>query len=322
MSSTEAVRARFDFDRLRPWLPLFTLVGLMLVVGVTQPEFLTPNYLVQLAGDSATLFVLAAGVSFTIMLGGIDLSIQSMASLASVLIALTIGRIGYGSFVLVLLVGALSGWAGGMAHVKLKIPSFIATLAVGGVLAGVALVISHERSITLSEDERAYLWWTTGAFFGVPREVMIAAVLLIIGDFVQRRTRFGRYSAAIGAGEAAAYASGVKVDRQKVIAFILSSAFAAFAGVLLTGRLMSGSPTLANEQLLPAIAAVVVGGTAITGGVGSIWRTLVGALIIAVIRAGMTFVGVNIFAQQIVFGAVLILSVAITIDRSKIPIVK
>jgi len=138
MSSAEAARARFDFDRLRPWLPLLTLVGLMLIIGVTQPEFLTPNNLIQLAGDTATLFVLAAGVSFAIMLGGIDLSIQAMASLASVLIALTIARIGYGSFVLALLVGALSGWAGGMAHVKLKIPSFIATLAVGGVLAGVA----------------------------------------------------------------------------------------------------------------------------------------------------------------------------------------
>ena len=120
MSSAEQAPARFDFDRVRPWLPLLTLVGLMLVIGVTQPEFLTPNYLIELAADTATLFVLAAGVSFTIMLGGIDLSIQAMASLASVLIALTIGRIGYGSFVLVLLVGALSGWAGGMAHVKLK----------------------------------------------------------------------------------------------------------------------------------------------------------------------------------------------------------
>ena len=117
-------------------------------------------------------------------------------------------------------------------------------------------------------------------------------------------------------------ASGVKVDRQKVFAFVLSAAFAALAGVILAGRLASGSPTLAAELLLPSIAAVVVGGTAITGGVGSIWRTLVGALIISVVRIGMTFLGVNIFAQNIVFGAVLIAAVAITIDRSKIPIVK
>ena len=136
------------------------------------------------------------------------------------------------------------------------------------------------------------------------------------------RTRFGRYSAAIGAGEAAAYASGVKVGRQKVLALTLSGAFAGLAGVVLAGRLSSGSPTLANELRPPAIAAVVVGGTAITGGVGSIWRTLVGALIISVVRIGMTFVGVNIFAQQIVFGVVLMMAVAITIDRSKIPIVK
>ena len=116
---------------------------------------------------------------------------------------------------------------------------------------------------------------------------------------------FGRYSAAIGAGEPAAYASGVKVNRQKVIAFVLSGGFAALAGVVLAGRLASGSPTLAAELLLPSIAAVVVGGTAITGGVGSIWRTLVGALIISVVRIGMTFLGVNIFAQNIVFGVVL-----------------
>ena len=112
------------------------------------------------------------------------------------------------------------------------------------------------------------------------------------------------------------------VDRQKVFAYILSASFAALAGVILAGRLSSGSPTLASELLLPSIAAVVVGGTAITGGVGSIWRTLVGALIISVVRIGMTFLGVNIFAQNIVFGAVLIAAVAITIDRSKIPIVK
>ena len=135
--------------------------------------------------------------------------------------------------------------------------------------------------------------------------------------------RFGRYSAAIGAGEPAAYASGVKVDRQKVIAFVLSG------GLRRARRRHPRRPPrqrLADARrtscCCPSIAAVVVGGTAITGGVGSIWRTLVGALIISVVRIGMTFLGVNIFAQNIVFGAVLIAAVAITIDRRKIPIVK
>jgi ribose transport system permease protein len=309
-------------DRVRQWLPLATLVLLIAVVGAVQPGFLQPTTLLQLAGDTAVLFILATGVTFVIMLGGIDLSIQSMASLASVIVALTITRLGYGAFVLAVAVGAVVGLLSGLAHVRLKIPSFIATLAMGGVLFSMALVISREQSITLEDAQRGYQTWITGTILGVPSVIVTGIVVLALAHLLQSRTRFGRYSAAIGAGEPAAYASGVKVNRQKVFAFMLSAAFAALAGVILAGRLASGSPTLAAELLLPSIAAVVVGGTAITGGVGSIWRTLVGALIISVVRTGMTFLGVNIFAQNIVFGAVLIAAVAITIDRSKIPIVK
>jgi ribose transport system permease protein len=195
-------------------------------------------------------------------------------------------------------------------------------LAMGGVLFSSALVLSKERSITLDEAGRAYQAWITGQAVGLPNVIFVGLLVLAIAHVLQAHTRFGRYSAAIGAGEPAAYASGVKVGRQKIFAFVLSAAFAALAGVVLAGRLASGSPTLAAELLLPSIAAVVVGGTAITGGVGSVWRTLVGALIISVVRIGMTFLGVNIFAQNIVFGAVLIAAVAVTIDRTKIPIVK
>ena len=164
--------------------------------------------------------------------------------------------------------------------------------------------------------------WITGKALGIPNVIVVGLIVLVVAHVLQARTRFGRCSAAIGAGEPAAYASGVQVSQTKVIAFVLSSTFAALAGVVLAGRLASGSPTLAAELLLPSIAAVVVGGTAITGGVGSIWRTLIGALIISVVRIGMTFLGVDIFAQNIVFGVVLIAAVAITIDRTKIPIVK
>jgi ribose transport system permease protein len=309
-------------DRLRQWLPLITLVVLVALVGALQPVFLQPATLLELAGDTAVLFILATGVTFVIMLGGIDLSLQSMASLASVVVALTLSSLGYGAFFLAVGIGAIAGLLSGLAHTRLRIPSFIATLAMGGVLFSAALVSSGERSITLEQSDRGYLQWITGDALGVPNVVLIGLVVLVVAHVLQAHTRFGRYSAAIGAGEPAAYASGVKVNRQKVLAFALSGGFAALAGVILTGRLASGSPTLAAEMLLPAIAAVVVGGTAITGGVGSIWRTLVGALIISVVRIGMTFLGVNIFAQNIVFGVVLVLAVAITIDRSKIPIVK
>ncbi len=309
-------------DGVRQWLPLVTLVILVILVGTFQPAFLDVNTLLQLASDTAVLFILATGVTFVIMLGGIDLSIQSMASLSSVVVALTLARYGYAAFAFAFGLGVLAGLLSGIAHVRLRIPSFIATLAMGGVLYSAALVTSRERSITLGESERAYLGWITGTLFGIPNVVIIALVVLAIAHVLQSRTPFGRYSAAIGAGEPAAYASGVKVDRQKMFAFVLSASCAALAGIVLVGRLASGSPTLASELLLPSIAAVVVGGTSITGGVGSIWRTLVGALIISVVRIGMTFLGVNIFAQNIVFGVVLVAAVAITIDRSKIPIVK
>jgi ribose transport system permease protein len=309
-------------DRLRQWLPLATLVILVVLVGALQPVFLQPATLIQLASDTAVLFILATGVTFVVMLGGIDLSIQSMASLASVVVALTVARLGYAAFALAIGLGIVAGLLSGIAHVRLKIPSFIATLAMGGVLYSTALVISHERSITLADAERTYQNWITGTVFGVPGVIIIGVVVLAVAHVLQAHTRFGRYSAAIGAGEPAAYASGVKVGRQKIFAFVLSGGFAALAGVVLAGRLASGSPPLPAQLLLPSIPAVVFGGTAITGGVGSIWRTLVGALIISVVRIGMTFLGVNIFAQNIVFGVVLTAAVAITIDRSKIPIVK
>jgi ribose transport system permease protein len=309
-------------EEIRKWLPLATLAGLVILIGIAQPSFLQLGTLIELASDTAVLFILATGVTFVIMLGGIDLSIQSMASLASVVVALTVARLGYGSFVLAIAIGATAGLLSGVAHVRLKIPSFIATLAMGGVLFSAALVVSKERSITLNDAGRAYQAWITSDAFGIPDVVVVGLFVLVVGHILQAHTRFGRYSAAIGAGEPAAYASGVRVSRIKVAAFALSSAFAALAGVVLAGRLASGSPTLAAELLLPSIAAVVVGGTAITGGVGSVWRTLVGSLIVSVVRVGMTFLGVDIFAQNIVFGAVLIAAVAVTIDRSKIPIVK
>ena len=164
-------------DDIRKWLPLATLAVLILLVGIAQPSFLQPGTLIELASDTAVLFILATGVTFVIMLGGIDLSIQSMASLASVIVALTITRLGYGSFLLAIVIGAIAGLLSGIVHVRLKIPSFIATLAMGGVLFSAALVISKERSITLDEfgarlssvDHRPVVWLAERYFYRASR---------------------------------------------------------------------------------------------------------------------------------------------------------
>jgi ribose transport system permease protein len=266
--------------------------------------------------------VLAAGVTFVIMLGGIDLSIESVASFCSVVVAMTLPYVGYLSFGLGALAGAVIGLINGLVHTRLKIPSFITTLAAMGVWSGLAVVITDVKPVQIELRNANYLTWIADKTLGVPNTVLIGVAVLLVCLFIQRYTTFGRYSAAIGAGEEATRASGVNVDRYKLIAFMLSGTMAGLAGVILSGIMSGGSARMADNLLLPTIAAVIVGGTAITGGVGSVWRTVIGALIISVVRVGMQFIGVDVFAQQIVFGVMLALAVAITIDRSKIPIVK
>jgi ribose transport system permease protein len=309
-------------DRIRPYTPALLLILLLLGISIAEPGFLRPKDLSVVLTDASVLFVMAAGMTFVIMLGGIDLSVQAGASFASMVVAELLPSVGYGAFPVTILIGLAAGLCSGFVHVKLRIPSFIATLATGGIMTGLSLLMEQGQSVALLDTGRHEVRWITGSVLGVPDVIVIAAIVAIGGMFIQRYTRFGRYSAAIGAGEPAARAAGISVDRYKIMAFGLSGAFAALGGVLLAARLSSGSPDLASQLLLPTIAAVVVGGTAITGGIGNIGLTVVGTLIVSIVRIGMTFLGVDIFAQQIVFGVALVLAVFVTIDRSKIAIIK
>jgi ribose transport system permease protein len=312
----------FSSGTLRNLAPLALLLFLIGFIALFVPSFLSVQTLTMVLADTAVLFILATAETFVILLGGIDLSIQALASLASVIVAQCLPALGPGAFPIAVLTGTLFGVASGIVHVGLRVPSFVATLASGGVVAGLALLAAHGKAITIEESGRAYANWINVSTLGLPNVIAISALVGLAGFFILRYTRFGRYSLAVGAGEPAALAAGVNVDRTKIIGFAISGTLAALAGVILAARLSSGSPSLANQLLLPAIAAVIVGGTAITGGLGNVGRTAVGALIISIVRIGMTFVGVNIFAENIVFGAMLIAAVAITIDRSKIAIIK
>lgn len=322
LNNLRAWMNRGGADTLRQITPIATLLILVILVGMIDSTFWSARTLLTLAGDTATLFVLAAGVTFVIMLGGIDLSIEATASFCTVVVAMTLPHVGYLSFVLGALAGAIIGLINGLVHTRLKIPSFITTLAAMGVWSGLALVITNVKPIQIEIKNSWYLAWIVEKTLGIPNTVLIGAVVLLVCLAIQRYTAFGRFSSAIGAGEEATWASGVDVDRYKLIAFILSGTMAGLTGVVLSGIMSGGSARMADNLLLPTIATVIVGGTAITGGVGSAWRTVIGALIISVVRVGMQFVGVDVFAQQIVFGIMLVIAVAITIDRSKIPIVK
>lgn len=316
------LRSRLTSGWSQGAIPPALLVALVVIIEIAAPGFLTGETLTLLFANTAVLFILATAVTFPILLGGIDLSIQAVASLASVVLAQLLAPLGLVAFPIAVAAGLAFGMLSGVVHVRLRVPSFVATLATSGVVAGMALWISDGRAITIEEGGRVHTAWVNATVAGVPVVVMIAIVVGAASFLLLRYTRFGRYCIAVGAGEPAAWAAGINVDRTKIIAFAISGTLSAVAGVVLASRLSSGSPSLANQLLLPAIAAVIVGGTAITGGLGGVARTAVGALIISIVRIGMTFVGVNIFAENMVFGAVLIVAVAITIDRSKIAIIK
>ncbi|MBK1865832.1 ABC transporter permease [Aestuariivirga sp. YIM B02566] len=310
-------------ERLHTYLPIVFLIVLVLLVGTYDPSFFSVGNFLTVTADTMTLFLMASGVTLVIMIGGIDLSIQAVASMASCILAAYLGRFGMWTIPLAVLGGAVAGLAGSLVSTRLRIPSFIATLAVSGVVLSAGYWFSDTRSINIPPDLSAsYLSWAVGDTLGIPNEIWVGVVAMVVLSVLLQLTPFGRLIRGIGAQEQAVIASGINVDRIKIAAYVLSGTMAALAGVVMAARLGSGSPTLANEFLLPAIAAIIVGGTAITGGVGSVWRTFVGALIVQVVRIGMTFMGVSVFAQQIVFGVILVAAVAITLDRSKLLVVK
>lgn len=304
-------------------MPLLVLAATVLAVGLYDHTFFSVSNFLSVTADTMTLFLMAAGVTLVIMMGGIDLSIQAVASMTSCILAAYLPQFGVLAIAFAVLGGMLAGFAGGLLSTWLRIPSFIATLAVSGVVLSAGYWFTSAKSVNIAADLSAsYLSWANGEFLGVPNEIWIGLAFLAVLSVLLALTPFGRIVRGIGAQERAVLASGINVNLYKVAAYTLSGTMAGVAGVVMAARLGSGSPTLANEFLLPAIACIVVGGTAITGGVGSVWRTFVGALIVQVVRIGMTFVGVSVFAQQIVFGFILVAAVAITMDRSKVLVVK
>ena len=309
--------------RLQAWLPLIVLFVLVMIVGLYDNTFFSVLNFLSMTSDTMTLFLMASGVTFVIMMGGIDLSIQAVASMASCILAAHLQRFGFGAIGLAVAGGIIAGFAGGIVSTRLRIPSFIATLAISGIVLSAGYWFSETRSISIpTEQTDAYLVWATGDCLGVPNEIWVGLFFLALLTFILDHTAFGRLVRGIGAQESAVIASGINVDRVKIAAYTLSGAMAGIAGVVMGARLGSGSPTLAIEFLLPAIACIVVGGTAITGGVGSIWRSFIGALIIQVVRIGMTFMSISVFTQQIVFGFILVAAVAITMDRTKVLVIK
>ena len=307
---------------LRDLAPMLTLVVLTLIVAAREPAFVSKRNLLNVADASAPLFLLALGETAIILMGSIDLSLHTIASLSSVLAAMWIDELGPFAAPAGVLVGTACGLINGILYTRLQIPSFITTLGTFGLWKGIALATSNAQPVPIPFRIGGPFGWLKGDSLGFPNTAWTGLVMLATSFVVLRYTALGRYIYAIGIGEQATWLSGVPVQRYKLLAFTLAGFCAGLAGVVLVAQLRSGAPSLADSLLLPAIASVIVGGTAITGGIGGVARTLIGALIIIVARVGMDSAGVDVFAQQMVYGLIVIIAVTLTIDRSKIAMVK
>lgn len=304
----------------RRLVPLAVLIALLSAVGAIEPSFLSPYAVNVLADESAVILILATAQTVVILMGAIDLSMTAVASLASVLIALALPTIGPGGLVGVLALTTLIGAVQGLIHTRAQMPSFIVTLAGLGVWWGLALTIAP-ATIPVAAGYSAVGWLERNSV-GVPNSFSVALAALVVLAVALRRLPFGRHVYAIGMAERAALLSGIRVGRVKVLGFALTGLFSGLAGMAMVARNASGSPTIADNLLLPSIAAVVVGGTSITGGVGGLGRTFIGALTITVLRVGFATIGLDPAYEPLAYGVLVVAAAALTIDRSKVQIVK
>ncbi|MDN6625871.1 MAG: ribose ABC transporter permease [Pisciglobus halotolerans] len=297
--------------------PLLALIVLIIFVTILNPGFISPNNLLNLLRQVSVNALIAFGMTFVIITGGIDLSVGSTLALSS---ALTAGMIVSGlDPILAMLLGVASGFvfgaSNGLLITKGNMAPFIATLATMTIFRGLTLVYTDGNPITGIGDSFIFKYMGRGYLFGIPFPVIIMLIFFGLLFVLLHKMTFGRKTFAIGGNEKASFIAGIKSDRIKVLIYALSGMMASIAGVIITSRLNSAQPTAGTSYEMDAIASVVLGGTSLSGGRGRIVGTLIGALIIGTLNNGLNLLGVSSFYQQVVKGIVII--IAVLIDRKK-----
>jgi ribose transport system permease protein len=286
-----------------------TVIGLLALCAVLwalTPHFLTVSNLLNIAQQTSINAIVAAGMTFVIVSGGIDLSVGSIVALAGVALGVMLQG---GQSPLIAIPGAIAvgtgcGLLNGLLVSVGGLPPFIATLGMMSVARGTALVFTEGRPV--SGFDEGFRWLATGTAGFVPAPVLVMLVVYAVAHVILTRTTFGRYVYAIGGNEEATRLSGVAVRFHKTAIYGVSGALSAVAAIVLTARLNSAQPIAGMMYELDAIAATVIGGTSLSGGSGSLVGTLVGALIMGVLRNGLNLLGVSSFLQQIVIGGVIV----------------
>jgi ribose transport system permease protein len=307
-------------DRLQQFLAFASLLVIFIVFAIASPNFLTYGNVLAILYSTVVIGTLALGTTFVIITGGIDLSIGTGMALCAVMSGVIIVNLGIPLVLGVLgtiLFGGLIGLINGFNVAILKIPPFIATLAMMLVAQGLALVLSHSTPIYFN-DVPAYSKISRGNLIpNFPNAVIILAVVAVIAGVLLNKTILGRYTYSIGSNEDATALSGIAVRKWKIVVYTFAGLFTGLAGVMISARLGSAQPATGMGYELQAIAAVVIGGTSLAGGKGSIVGTVIGALIISVLNNGLQIMSIPQEWQNVILGCVILVAVYADMMRKK-----
>lgn len=293
----------------RKYGALIILLILSGILSIATPYFLTTVNLSTVAVQTAVVGVLAIAELMVIITGGIDLSVGAVLALSSVLASMMM-KSGVPisiSVIAALGIGAILGYINGFIITKMGVPPFIATLGTMGVARGAALVVTN--GLPVSFLPQGISWFGVGEVLAVPVPIVVLLLTGAIIHWVLTRTRLGRYTYAIGSNSEATRLSGINIGKYTRVIYMIAGILTAAAGILLVGRLNSAQPTAATGYELNAIAASVIGGASLVGGVGTVLGALVGSFIMSILSNGFTLLGVSAFYQQMAIGAIVILAV-------------
>lgn len=299
-----------------------TLLAVLVVLfTMGNRNFLSAYNLNTIASYAAILLVVGLGQMNTILIGGIDLSVGGLMSFTSVVFVVSLKMIGVWAFPLCLVVALMAGYLNGIILTRIKIPSFIATLGTGGILSSLALLVSP-LPVDVPASTYGLVEIVNGTTLGISNLLLLTLVTFAFFFGILRLTTVGRNIYYIGSNIKMSWMSGIDIVGTRNFAFVLSGLGAGVAAIMQSCSQYGGDPTLGKVYILQSIAAVVVGGTALTGGTGGAINTVIGALILGVMENGMNVVGVDAYFQQSILGFVIIVSVALTFDRSKTATIK
>jgi ribose transport system permease protein len=317
---TATPKPHFIVGRLRNnWMTIAIFLIVVIAVAVFVPTFFQPANLINVARQSSIVGVVAIGMTFVILSGGIDLSVGSILALSGVSMAMFInaGMIPGVAVLMALVIGVASGIVNGIGVAILKIQPFIVTLATTVAILGIALRVTNGGPQSFDNAGALFNFLGSGDVFGLPGPFLVFVIIAIIGMLTLRYLSFGRFLYAIGGSPEAARLSGVPTSRTLIIAYAVSGLAAGLAGVMTASRLGVGAPTAGGLANLDAITAVVIGGTSLMGGTGGALGTVFGALLLAVLSNLMNLIGISPFDQQIVKGVVIILAVLFAMQATR-----